>query len=179
MKTFNFSTEFDALSTYLRSFAYKLTNDHHLSEDLYQDMAVLAYRHQHKFESGTNLRAWLCTIMKNIFINNFRKKKKRNIVQLSHDNSYLLDSNERHSTHNSGESNLVMEELYSVIDSLNEDLKEPFLMYYLGHKYEEISLTLDKPLGTIKSKIFSARKELKNKIKTQYNIHQSTQLASI
>ncbi len=178
MKTFNFSTEFNALSRYLRAFAYKLTNDYHLSEDLFQDTAVLAFRYQNKFTPGSNLRAWLTTIMKNTFFNDFRKKQRKGAIQLSHEANYLFDSNKKNATNNDGESNLVMEELYEIVETLNENVKQPFLMYYLGHKYSEISDRMELPLGTIKSRIFIARKELKERIKAKYNINHSSELLS-
>ena len=75
MNATQFTCDFNSLSKYLRAFALKLTKDAHLAEDLYQDTALRAFAYRDKFVAATNMKAWLCTIMKNTFINEFRKKK--------------------------------------------------------------------------------------------------------
>src|ERR1700758_1247215 len=76
----------------LRPFAFNLTKNREESEDLIQDTFFRALSNKEKFAEGTNIKAWLFTIMRNIFINNYRKNQKRNTVNDSSDNQYLLNS---------------------------------------------------------------------------------------
>lgn len=177
MSTNNFLLEFNALSGYLRSFALKLTNDAHAAEDLFQDTALRAFKHQDKFSSDSNLKAWLCTIMKNTFINNFRKKKRRGQILGDTKNLTFMDP-ESMSARNEGEGNVLIEELQDLIDTLDDNLREPFLMAYQGYKYEEICQHLSLPVGTVKSRIFCARKELKYQIKKLYGNQNAVELAA-
>ena len=80
MNTTNFNQHFATFSNYLRGFAIKLTNDTTLAEDLYQETAFLAFKNRNKFEPGTNMKAWLGTIMRNSYTNDYRRKKRRNEV---------------------------------------------------------------------------------------------------
>ena len=120
-----------------------------------------------KFRAGTNHKAWLFTIMKNIFINNYRKKKKTNIISDPTDNNYYINSGKR-SISNRGEEKILIDELKNMISELDEVIRVPFEMHYLGYKYQEIADKFDLPLGTVKSRIFFARRELKDKIKHRY-----------
>lgn len=87
-----FDNKFDALTGSLNSFAYNLTKNDEDAKDLYQETAFRAMTNREKFQPGTNLKAWLFTIMKNIFINNYRKKVKRNTIVDSTDNMYFINS---------------------------------------------------------------------------------------
>lgn len=122
---------------------------------------------QHKFRVGTNLEAWLFTIMRNIFINNYRKKIRRNTILDSTDNQFYLNSGDLAITNNP-DSIIMMNELQTLIDKLDNTIRVPFLMHYYGYKYQEIAKELNLPLGTIKSRIFFARKELKNAVFLNY-----------
>ena len=106
--------------------------------------------------------------MKNIFINNYRKKAKANTIMDSTDNLYYINSGSVLIS-NSGDSNIMMQELTSMIENLDDSIKIPFLMHYQGFKYQEIADHLDLPLGTVKSRIFFARKELKDNINKYYD----------
>ena len=106
--------------------------------------------------------------MKNIFINNYRRRKRYNTISDQTSNLYYINSGEE-DIFNKGEVSMFMEELFEIIEDLPESLREPFQMYYEGFKYHEIADQLDLPLGTVKSRIYFARKELKEKIKVQYN----------
>ncbi len=158
-----FLQEFNTLSGYLRSFAMKLTKDRFAAEDLYQDTALKAIKNQSKFSSDTNMKAWLLTIMKNSFINDYRKRQRRQQIEEASNNAILL-MNQPNKSFNDGERSLRASELLELIDALSDNLKKPFLMMYQGYKYEEISQEMQLPIGTIKSRIFWARKELKDKI---------------
>lgn len=165
-----FYNRFDQLSTLLHSFAYNLTKNVEDAKDLFQETAYRAMVNKDKFRPGTNFKAWLFTIMKNIFINNYRKRTKANTIMDSTDNMYYINSGNV-TISNKGDSNIMMQELTKMIEKLDDGIKIPFLMHYQGFKYQEIADHLDLPLGTVKSRIFFARKELKSNIKKHYNSH--------
>lgn len=167
MSTLEFSNKFDALTGSLNSFAYNLTKNDEDAKDLYQETAFRAMTNREKFQPGTNLKAWLFTIMKNIFINNYRKKVKRNTIVDSTDNMYFINSGSVIISNEAG-SNILMQELERMIGELEDNIKIPFLKHYEGFKYQEIADELDLPLGTVKSRIFFARKALKEKILNHY-----------
>jgi RNA polymerase sigma-70 factor (ECF subfamily) len=162
-----FFTEFNRLTTLLNSFAYNLTKNSEDAKDLYQETAFRAMTNRDKFRPGTNLKAWLFTIMKNIFINNYRKKVKANTIMDNTDNLYYLNSG-RNSIDNAADSNILIKELKAMISLLDDSTRIPFLMHYQGFKYQEIADHLSLPLGTVKSRIFFARKDLKAQIARQY-----------
>jgi RNA polymerase sigma-70 factor (ECF subfamily) len=168
MSTLEFNAQFDKLSRILHSFAYSLTKNVEDAKDLFQETAFRAMTNRDKFRPGTNFKAWLFTIMKNIFINNYRKKMKANTIMDSTDNMHYINSGSQTVRNESG-SNILMQELHRMIDSLDETLKVPFVMHYEGFKYQEIADELELPLGTVKSRIFFARKELKEKIHLRYD----------
>lgn len=162
-----FNGEFNSLTTLLNSFAYKLTKNSEDAKDLYQETAFRAMSNRDKFRPGTNLKAWLFTIMKNIFINNYRKKVKANTIMDNTDNLYYINSG-RNSIENAADSNILIKELKDMIELLDDSTRIPFMMHYQGFKYQEIADHLGLPLGTVKSRIFFARKDLKSQIARQY-----------
>lgn len=155
------------MSAILNSFAYNLTKNTEDAKDLFQETAYRALTNRDKFRPGTNFKAWLFTIMKNIFINNYRKKTKANTIMDSTDNLYYINSGSAMIS-NKAESNIMMKELTGMIEGLDDSIKIPFLMHYHGYKYQEIAGHLGLPLGTVKSRIFFARKELKDVIGKRY-----------
>lgn len=167
MLALNIEQQLEHFSAYLRGFAFKLTKDAEDANDLYQDTMVKILANKDKFLLGTNFRAWSSTIMRNIFINAYRKRKITNTIFDSTDNTYYLDSG-AHRVENSGEAAVTMKELMGVIGELKEELSQPFMMAYYGYKYDEIAEALGLPLGTVKSRIFFARKELQNRIRDMY-----------
>ncbi len=168
MSTVDFREKFYELSSVLNTFAYNLTKNAEDSKDLFQETAFRALSNKDKFRPGTNFKAWLFTIMKNIFINNYRKKVKANTIADSTDNLYYLNSGSNVIT-NKADSNIMLDELHEMVDSLDDSLKIPFMMHYEGFKYQEIADHLELPLGTVKSRIFFARKQLKLLIHARYN----------
>ncbi len=167
MSTFEFMNQFEKLKSSLNSFALNLTKNTNDAEDLYQETAFRAYTNRDKFNPGTNLKAWLFTIMKNIFINNYRKKAKMNTIMDNTDNDYFINSGTQ-KANNDGESSIMMQELNGMVDNLDNDIREPFQMHYVGFKYQEIADKLMLPLGTVKSRIFFARKALKKMVQAHY-----------
>lgn len=167
MSQSEFHSNFNQMSSILHSFAYNLTKNVEDAKDLFQETAYRALTNREKFRPGTNFKAWLFTIMKNIFINNYRKKVKANTIMDSTDNLYYINSGSTVIS-NRGESNIMMKELINMVDGLDDTIRIPFLMHYQGFKYQEIADHLDLPLGTVKSRIFFARKELKELIGKRY-----------
>lgn len=168
MTTIEFDNKFNNMSSVLHSFAYNLTKNNEDAKDLFQETAFRAMTNREKFRTGTNFKAWLFTIMKNIFINNYRKKMKANTIIDSTDNMFYINSS-KNITSNKAESSLMMTELGTMIENLDASIKVPFMMHYEGFKYQEIADKLELPLGTVKSRIFFARKELKQVIKKSYD----------
>jgi RNA polymerase sigma-70 factor (ECF subfamily) len=148
---------------FLKPFAVTLTKDQETAKDLLQETMYRALANQEKYSVGTNIKAWLYTIMRNIFINNYRRKAKQNTIFDNSSNDFLLDYNQA-VTDNGAESNLRMKDIYAAIHSLPDIFKQPFMLYFEGYKYHEIADTLGEPLGTIKSRIHFARRLLKEQI---------------
>jgi len=150
-------------SDFLKPFAINLTRDHEAAKDLYQETLFKALSNQEKYRAGTNLKAWLYTIMRNIFINDYRRKAKHRTIFDPSPNEYLLD-HKQSLQGITAESNLRVKEIKQAIQELPDIFKTPFLLYFDGFKYNEIAKVLKEPLGTVKSRIHFARKLLKEQI---------------
>ena len=168
MSTLEFNGRYEGMSKLLHSFAYNLTKNTEDAKDLYQETSFRALTNRDKFRPGTNFKAWLFTIMKNIFINNYRKKMRANTIMDSTDNDYYINSGSVVIS-NKAESNIMMDELTAMIDGMEDGIRIPFMMHYEGFKYQEIADKLELPLGTVKSRIFFARKEMKGLINNRYD----------
>ena len=160
--------EFDQLllrnAEFLKPFAVSLTRDSEIAKDLLQETLYRAWANKEKYNVGTNIRAWLHTIMRNIFINDYRRKAKQQTIFDNTPNDFLLNHNQA-AVYNHAETDLRIKEIYQAIHLLPEIFKTPFLLYFDGYKYHEIAEALNEPLGTIKSRIHFARKLLKEQIK--------------
>ena len=150
-------------SEFLKPFAFTLTRDNESAKDLVQETMYRAVANREKYNFGTNIKAWLYTIMRNIFINDYRRKIKQNVILDTTPNDFLLDHNQVAIT-NLAESKMKLKEIEKELHLLPSIFKTPFLLYFEGYKYHEISGILQEPLGTIKSRIHFARKLLKEKI---------------
>jgi RNA polymerase sigma-70 factor (ECF subfamily) len=144
--------------TELTRFAKSLTLNSENSQDLLQETYLRAISNNHRFKSGSNLRAWLFTIMKNLYINQYQKEKKQ----------YSLHSNTTSNTfdrinlqnYNHPEVQTSEKEIRNRIKSLDKKYRIPFAMHMEGYKYKEISFRLSLKLGTVKSRIYNARNQL-------------------
>lgn len=163
MGTLEFNSLVVNLSKNLKPYAINLTKDTDDAKDLIQETVHRALVNYDKYAEGTNLKAWLFTIMRNIFINSYRRKAKRNTIIDNTDNLYYLNSGSQ-SVLNGSESSFVMQNAFSAIAKLSDEYRVPFMMHYEGYKYQEIAKDLNLPLGTVKSRIFFARKELKKEL---------------
>ena len=161
------SVEFNQIllrnADFLRPFAITLTRDQETAKDLMQETLFRALANKEKYNVGTNIKAWLYTIMRNIFINNYRRRIKQNTIFDYTSNDFLLNYNQLTAA-NGAESKLTIKDIYTAIYKLPEIFKKPFLMYFEGFKYHEIADMLSEPLGTIKSRIHFARKLLKAQV---------------
>jgi RNA polymerase sigma-70 factor (ECF subfamily) len=163
MATKEFNTMLLSNADFLRPFAVNLTKDSEAANDLYQETLYKALANHEKYNAGTNIRAWLFTIMRNIFINDYRRKVKQKTIFDNTPEDYLINLKQS-AVSNGAESSLRVKEINTAIDRLPEIFKMPFLLYMDGYKYQEISDYLHEPLGTIKSRIHFARKLLKEQI---------------
>lgn len=175
MSTIEFSTQFGQFEALLYSFAYQLTKNEEDAQDLLQETAFKAFKYRNMYQPQTNLRAWLMTIMRNTFINNYRQRKRRQVLNDQTDNQYFINSGTQ-VVHNEGETNVTLDEIQQIIDQLEDWMKIPFLLHYQGYKYDEIAQKLDIPLGTVKSRIFFARKRLQQAVR---KVFQSKTLVDI
>ena len=167
MSTIEFNSHFDELQSRLLPTAYRLTHNLEDAKDLIQETAIRAFNNKDRFELGTNFRAWVTTIMRNTFINIYRKKKGR--ATSSEPSDSFIFINEGHTEDNAAGSNLMMTELEDIIRNLDITYRKPFLLFYQGYKYEEIAEQMNLPVGTVKSRIFFARKKLKEAVLVAYN----------
>lgn len=145
---------------HLKPFALSLTRDNDSARDLFQETIYRAMVNREKYNPGTNLKAWMYTIMRNIFINDYRKKARHKTIFDNSPNEALIDYNQNKQV-NPAEGNIKLKEISKMINSLPDIFKVPFKLYFDGYRYNEISDLLGEPLGTIKSRIHFARKLLK------------------
>jgi RNA polymerase sigma-70 factor (ECF subfamily) len=164
-----FSQLFDQYHRYLFAFALKLSKRKEDAEDLVQETAMRAYRNKAKYQVGTNFKAWAATIMRNTFINGYRKKKRRNMYQEPIDkHAYSLEIDP---SYNKGIDDLQYEDLQSVLNEIGENYSIPFRMFYKGYQYDEIAESMNIPIGTVKSRIFFARRKMRELIEELYAVN--------
>ncbi|AEW03011.1 RNA polymerase subunit sigma [Niastella koreensis] len=163
MSTVEFNQMLVNNAEFLKPFAITLTRDSEAAKDLFQETLFRALSNKDKYSVGTNIKAWLYTIMRNIFINNYRRKVKQNTIFDSTPNDFLINQTQS-VVANNAESNLRLKDIQEAIHNLPQIFRNPFLLYFDGFKYHEIAEMLGEPLGTIKSRIHFARKLLKTQI---------------
>ena len=149
--------------TPLKGYAMKLARDVENANDLLQETMLRAIRNRDKFAEGTNMRGWLVTIMKNIFINHYRRMVKGAVVSDDTENQFFINSL-HHTSGNHAQSKIALKELYDQVNALSEKLRTPFLMSFEGYKYDEIAEKLNIPLGTVKIRIHNARQKLQENL---------------
>ncbi|MCY7410422.1 MAG: RNA polymerase sigma factor [Chitinophagales bacterium] len=164
MTNSEFNVQVNNLSKTLKGFAYQLTRDLEDAKDLIQDTVCKALVNREKFNAGTNLKAWLYTIMRNIFINNYRRTVKQRMI-VNEEKSLMMTNLASRTASNLGESALISREIIYALESIDDAIRTPFVMHFNGFKYDEIAEEMRIPLGTVKSRIFFARKELQGKLR--------------
>lgn len=164
MKTVDFTQHLLSIQNELFRFAYKLTADKEEASDLLQETSLKALDNEEKFAPDTNFKGWMYTIMRNIFINNYRKTMRDQTFVDQTDNLFHL-SLPQESGFDSTEGTYDLKEIHRIVNALPKDYRIPFAMYVSGFKYREIAEKLDLPLGTVKSRIFFTRQRLQNDLK--------------
>ena len=148
----------------LMNFAYQLTSDKEAAEDLVQDTTLKVLDNEGKYVDNVNFKGWVLTIMRNIFINNYRRQvRNATIIDTTEDLYHLNISQE--SGLETPEGTFATKEIAKAINEFSDDYKVPFSMYGAGYKYSEIAEHMNLPLGTVKSRIFFARKRLQQTLK--------------
>ena len=159
MTTFEFNTSLVGMKSNLQRFAMSLTSDRNTALDLVQDTYLKAITYKDKFADYTNLKAWVFTIMKNTFINNYRRNIKENtIIDGTQDLYYINQPHDKGFI--SPESRYSEGEIEKAINSLVDEFRIPFQMHLDGYKYKEIADELGLKIGTVKSRIFFTRQKL-------------------
>ena len=163
MTTTEFTAQITEMQETLRRFTYRFTRNAEESQDLVQDTMLKALTYRDKFREDTNLKGWLFTIMRNTFINHYRKNKLARTSTDSTKELYFLNVADNH-TFNRPEKSVEFKEMWENVSEIREELQVPFKMYTSGYKYHEIAEHLDIPIGTVKNRIFHARKEIQKKM---------------
>lgn len=152
-----------SLQANMLNFAYMLTSNRDDAYDLLQDTTLKALDNEDKYTEGTNLKGWLFTIMRNIFINNYRRISRAATIVDTTDNQYLINISATETSQETPEGTITAGEITAAINSFDDSLRVPFSMHVAGYKYEEIAQEMNLPLGTVKSRIFAARKRLQER----------------
>ncbi|MBQ2132556.1 MAG: RNA polymerase sigma factor, partial [Bacteroidales bacterium] len=162
MGTVKFHDEIINLEPSLTRYAYSLTENMDDAKDLVQETYFKALYNQEKFDDQTNIKAWLYTIMKNTFINDYRRRVKKQAIFNKDVQEFVLVSKPSQS---SPESDYNFRELTAMVNSLEPEFRIPFQMHDSGYKYQEIADELGLHLGTVKSRIHFSRQKLIEKLK--------------
>lgn len=162
MASAKFQTNLMSLQSNMLNFAYMLTSNRDDAYDLLQDTTLKALDNEDKYTEGTNLKGWVFTIMRNLFINNYRRVSRAATVVDTTDNQYLINISAE-TAQESPEGTFTVSEITAAINSFSDEYRIPFSMHVAGYKYNEIAEHTGLPLGTIKSRIFTARKKLQER----------------
>lgn len=147
----------------LLSFAYQLTTNKEAAQDLLQDTTLKALDNEDKYVDNVNFKGWIFTIMRNIFINNYRQTvRKATVIDQTEDLYHLNICQD--SGLNTPEGSIAVKEISKAVNAFSEEYREPFSLYLSGYKYNEIAEKMNLPLGTVKSRIFFARKRLREQL---------------
>lgn len=157
MKEIEFQEMYQMYIDALFSYSLQLTHSEDEAYDLLQEASYKAYKYRNSFSQGTNFRAWMFTIIKNTFINNYRVLKKQRIINAAVEN---MEYASKEVVRNEAPQKIRMDEILGIIDGLNDKYGDSFKMFYEGYSYEEIAERTQAPLGTVKSRIFTARKKI-------------------
>lgn len=163
-KSLSFKNDLIGMQEELRRFAYKLTANYEEADDLLQETSMKALDNEEKYTPDTNFKGWMYTIMRNIFINNYRKVVREQTYVDHTDNLFYLNSSQN-SGFDSTEGAYDLKEMRRVVNALPTEYRLPFSMHVAGFKYREIAEKLSLPLGTVKSRIFFTRQKLQEELR--------------
>lgn len=147
------------LQSNLLNFAYMLTSDREEAHDLLQDTTLKALDNEEKYIDNVNFKGWVFTIMRNIFINNYRRVVRNQTIVDQTEDLYHLNLPQE-SGFDTPDGTYTVKEIMKAINSFSDEYRVPFSMHIEGFKYHEIAEAMDLPLGTVKSRIFFARQRL-------------------
>ncbi len=164
MNSITFKNELVGAQEELLRFAFKLTADREEANDLLQETSLKALDNEDKYTPETNFKGWIYTIMRNIFINNYRRVVREQTFVDQTENLYHL-STPRDEAQDYTESAYDLKEMRRIVNSLPREYKVPFSMHVAGFKYREIAEKLGLPIGTVKSRIFFTRQKLQHELK--------------
>ena len=162
MEATTFQSRLMSLQANLLNFAYMLTSNRDDAYDLLQDTTLKALDNREKYVDNTNFKGWVFTIMRNIFINNYRRVARSATVIDQTEDCYHLNLSQD-SGLETPDGSYAVSEITAAINEFPEKYRVPFSMHVQGYKYNEIAEEMDLPLGTIKSRIFFARQELQKR----------------
>lgn len=145
-----------------RSFALKLTRDEESAADLLQEAIYLILKNHERFTNGTNLQAWVKTIIRNTFISGYRKQKRRQEITEEHLHQEVWVN--KTTDENPVVSDLNAEEIMSRVEALPENFRRAFILHYNGMKYKDIASLTNVPVGTAKSRVWTARSILRSEL---------------
>lgn len=156
----SFKSSLLGMQSNLLSFALKLTPNRDEAYDLVQDTTLKALSNEEKFAENTNFKGWMLTIMRNIFINNYRRTVRENTVVDNTEQSFHLNLSQDSGV-STPDGAYAMKEISAILKKFPQEYREPFSLHLAGYKYDEIAEMLDMPLGTVKNRIFFTRKSLR------------------
>ena len=159
-----FKQIFDTNSKKIFHLCYGYTGDKDSANDLLQETSLKALDNEDKYTPDTNFKGWMYTIMRNIFINNYRKTVRDQTFVDQTENLFHLNL-PQNSGFESTEGNYDLKEIRKIVHSLPKEYRVPFSMYVSGFKYREIAEKLALPIGTVKSRIFFTRQRLQRDLK--------------
>ena len=162
MATPKFQSNLMALQANMLNFAYMLTSNRDDAYDLLQDTTLKALDNEDKYAENTNFKGWVFTIMRNLFINNYRRSSRAATVVDTTENLYHLNISQE-SGLETPEGAYGVGEIQDAINAMSDEFRIPFSMHVAGYKYNEIAERMNLPLGTVKSRIFFARKKLQER----------------
>ncbi len=159
-----FQSKLIALQSNMLNFAYLLTSNRDDAYDLVQDTMLKVLDNEDKYTENVNFKGWVLTVMRNIFINGYRKASRTTVLVDRSEDLYLLNL-PQDSGIDDPEGSLTVKEINAAVNSFEDEYRIPFAMHLAGYKYQEIAEKVGLPLGTIKSRIFFARKRLRNQLR--------------
>ncbi len=160
----SFENNLLSLQDNMLNFALTLTSNREEAKDLMQETTLRVLDNQEKYYENVNFKGWVFTIMHNIFVNNYRKVVRSQTIIDKTENLYHLNL-PQDSGFDTPDAAYSIKEINKAINSFTEEYKVPFSMHVSGYKYEEIAQHLGLPIGTVKSRIFFARKRLQEMLK--------------